>query len=124
MSNSSRIMEKLKMISKTEILKFFIISLVILNTSLGCSQDVTAKTSPEIKLSKTDSILNKLNEKTAQLISYQCRLEYLFSQPLFDSKTLRKGSLYYKKDSDNSVLRMNFNTIKQDDEPEEKQKSS
>ena len=74
-------------------------------------------------ISNVDKILNRLNEKTKELQSYQCHLEYLVRQPLFEAQTLRKGSLYYKKGPKASTLRINFDTIKQDDEPEEKEKT-
>ncbi|MHC4126006.1 MAG: LolA family protein, partial [Planctomycetota bacterium] len=35
------------------------------------------------------------------------------------SQTLRKGRMYYKKFNDKSTLRINFETIKQDDEPQQ-----
>ncbi len=70
------------------------------------------------KASSVDKILEKLNQSVAALKTYQCNIEYLFDQPLFDSKTLRSGKLYYKKHNDNSALRINFLTLKQDDEKE------
>ena len=69
-----------------------------------------------------DGTLEKLNKAAAGLQSYQCQIVYNFSQPLFDSQTLRKGDLYYKKSKKRSKLRINFNTIKQDDEKQQKQK--
>jgi len=66
-----------------------------------------------------DDILQKLNEKTKQLKSYEGKIEYMVKQPLFDSQTLRKGILYYQKYPDNSEnLRINFQTLKQDTEKE------
>jgi outer membrane lipoprotein-sorting protein len=67
-----------------------------------------------------DAILKQLNQKTAELKSYQCRIEYLFSQPLFESQTLRTGRLYYQKAGRESKLRMNFQTLKQDDADQQK----
>jgi len=64
--------------------------------------------------------LQKLSLKTKQLESYQCGIEYLLKQPLFESQTLRKGVLYYQKLNDKSQLRVNFLTLKQDDEKEQK----
>ena len=69
-----------------------------------------------------EKILEQLSRSTSELVTYQCNIEYLFSQPLFDSKTLRKGRLYYKKYNDKSALRINFHTIKQDDEEEKQYK--
>jgi outer membrane lipoprotein-sorting protein len=39
------------------------------------------------------------------------------TQPLFESKTLQTGQLYYQKDDKNSSLRINFSTRKDDDDP-------
>jgi len=68
----------------------------------------------------TDAVLKQLTRSTAELKSYQCRIEYLFSQPLFESQTLRTGRLYYQKSSRESKLRINFQTLKQDDEDQQK----
>jgi len=67
-----------------------------------------------------DSILQQLRGKTSGLQSYQCSIKYLFSQPLLESQTLKTGVLYYDKSGDQSKLRINFETLKQDDEPEKK----
>jgi outer membrane lipoprotein-sorting protein len=58
--------------------------------------------------------LEKLNERTRGLESYRCRLEYLFEQPVFESKSLRQGEFFYKKDAQRSLLRINFSTLKED----------
>ena len=59
-------------------------------------------------------------EKAADsLKTYQCRFRYSFIQPLFESKTVREGTLYYKKNEKFSKLRINFDLLRQDDaEPE------
>ena len=80
----------------------------------------SSKPAKKISPVTVDSVLERLKAETAKLKSYQCRIEYLFSQPLFDSATLRKGVLYYKKDGNKSALRMNFETLMQDDEAEQK----
>ncbi|TFG48115.1 MAG: hypothetical protein E4H40_05235 [Candidatus Brocadiia bacterium] len=66
-----------------------------------------------------DEILEKLNATTSELKSYQCRIEYLLSQPAFQTKTLRRGSLFYQRDQKRSSLRVNFYTLKQDEEKEQ-----
>ncbi len=66
------------------------------------------------------SILNGLKQKTSQLQSYQCEVNYLFSQPLLESKTLRTGNLYYARLSNGSKLRINFDTLTQDENPQQK----
>jgi hypothetical protein len=95
---------------------------------------VITNQTPEKPLAKytLDDVLNRLRLKTTALKSYKCRIEYLFIQDpeLLDSRTLRKGALYYlknKPNSDlknkpNSYLRLDFDTIKQDDGVETGQK--
>ncbi|MFQ5769892.1 MAG: hypothetical protein ACE5HX_05115 [bacterium] len=63
--------------------------------------------------------LQQLRERTSKLKTYECRIEYLFSQPLLESETLRKGVMYYAKSGKKSKLRINFQTLKQDDEKEQ-----
>jgi len=72
------------------------------------------------KSEHVEAVLQRLNKSTSALKSYECRIEYLFRQPLFESRTLRKGFLYYRRDDDGSVLRINFEKLKQDDEKEQK----
>ncbi len=68
-----------------------------------------------------DKILEQLNKSTRELKSYQGQIEFKFTQPsLFDSQDLKKGILYYTKDGNKSKLRVNFQTRKQDEEPERK----
>jgi outer membrane lipoprotein-sorting protein len=67
-----------------------------------------------------DAILERLNKQTAELKSYQSRIEYKFSQPLLESETLKKGVLYYQRLDGKSALRINFQTLKQDEEQEQK----
>ncbi len=73
--------------------------------------------------SPVDQILNKLNQQTEQLQSYQAQIEYFFKEPLLDSVTVRKGNLYYRKFDTDSKLRINFDTVKYDDEDQENQKN-
>jgi len=74
------------------------------------------KTNPDV----VETILKRLNRRISNLNCYQCRIEYLFSQPLFESKTLRTGVLYYQRIGRKSALRINFQTLKQDDEKQRK----
>ena len=66
------------------------------------------------------AILDGLKQKTSQLRSYQCKANYLFSQPLLESKTLRTGNLYYARLGNGSKLRINFDTLTQDENPQQK----
>jgi len=71
-------------------------------------------------VNSVDGILRNLSRRTAELKSYQSQIEYRFIQPLFESETRRKGVLYYAKFNGKSKLRINFQTLKQDDEAEQK----
>ncbi len=86
----------------------------------NCAKSICPKPSEKEKQA-VEAVLKQLKQKTSELNSYQCRVEYLFSQPLFESQTLRKGALYYQKSGVKSKLRINFETLKQDDEKEQKQ---
>jgi hypothetical protein len=67
-----------------------------------------------------EAILEQLNKTTSELVSLEGQIEYKYSQPLFESERLSKGTLYYLRSGDTSVLRINFNTLQQDDEKERK----
>ncbi len=67
-----------------------------------------------------EMVLRQLSEKTSELRSYQCQIEYLFKQPILESETIRKGVLYYQRSDGQSVLRLDFQRLKQDDEEERK----
>jgi hypothetical protein len=73
---------------------------------------------------QVDNILDGLQKAAAGLKSYQCKVEYLFSQPVLESKTLRTGDLLYARFGNGSKLRINFNTLSQDDGPQQNYKES
>lgn len=75
---------------------------------------------PKVKPDPVDAVLKQLNDKTVQLKYYQGKIEYKTIQPLYESEATRKGDLYYAKFGEKSKLRINFQTLKQDDEKEEK----
>ena len=101
--------------------------LVFLGLAGICRAGCRAKTSgiASNKTSQPDPVENALTEltqKTEQLESYQARIEHLVKQPLapeIESVTLRKGTFYYQKFGRTSRLRINFETLKQDDEKEQ-----
>lgn len=64
-----------------------------------------------------DEILDRLRQSTAALKSYQADINYLFIQDpeLLDSRTIRRGVIYYQKDKTRSTVRIDFKTSKQDD---------
>jgi hypothetical protein len=90
--------------------------------STGSPQVVKAAEAKETSADPVDEILVRLNDRAGEIQTYQCALEHLSRQPLFDSQTLRRGRMYYLRDEKQSLLRVDFNTLKQDDEPEEKYK--
>jgi hypothetical protein len=75
------------------------------------TQSVKPATAPATEL---DGVLASLNKNLAELNS--CRLGLSFTQPLLDTTTVRKGTLYYKKGTDRSRLRINFDSFQQDKE--------
>jgi len=83
------------------------------NSACCCQPKVTDANSIE-------TILKQLKEKSTKLQSYEVQVEYKFKQPLLESETLRKGVLYYQRSDGTSRLRVNFQTLKQDDEKEQK----
>ena len=109
------------MIKKT-IAKVVLILLGTISTCWagGCTESLGAQSQEKVKTDSVEAILKQLTWKTRELKSYQCRIEYLFSQPVLESETLRKGVLYYAKSDGKSKLRINFQTLKQDDEKEQK----
>jgi outer membrane lipoprotein-sorting protein len=101
------------------------IAFILLTTAGNCWAGCCAKSSElqcqeKVNADPVEAILKQLTWKTRELKSYQCRIEYLFSQPVLDSETLRKGVLYYANSDGKSKLRINFQTLKQDDEKEQK----
>ena len=83
--------------------------------AVGC---ISAATEPnQVKLAGKDQIIEiieKLNRAANNLKNLSAKIEYIHAQPLFDTQTVRTGRLFYVKDANNSALRINFMTIKQD----------
>ena len=87
----------------------------------GCKESLAAQQPEKVKPDPVEAVLKQLNQNTAKIKSYEGRIEYRISQPLFESETLRKGVLYYARfDKKKTKLRINFQTLKQDDEKEQK----
>ena len=86
----------------------------------GCSVKTTCVEPKDKRANPVDVVLTQLSRKTKQLKSYEAQVEYTFIQPVFESTTMRKGVMYYAKSGKKSKLRMNFRTLKQDDEEEQK----
>ncbi len=77
----------------------------------------------KVKVDVNDKVrqqIEKLSARTKSLTSFQCKLEYLFEQPVFETKTLQKGEMFYLKEGKTSLLRINFTSRKEDTGKEEK----
>lgn len=85
-----------------------------------CAKSSVGSEQEKIDANTVDGLLKLLHRKTKTLKSYEGKIEYLISQPLFDSNSLRKGVLYYQKSDGKSALRINFETLKQDDDAEQR----
>ncbi len=85
-----------------------------------CAGNSETQRNEQTKTDPVDEILAKLNKTTSELKSYEGEVEYTYSQPLLESKALRKGVLYYSRTGGQSALRINFNTLKQEEEKEQK----
>ncbi|MHC4641936.1 MAG: LolA family protein [Planctomycetota bacterium] len=104
------------------ITKALLILLVTMgNCWAGCCTKKACVEPEEKQVGAVDVILQQLSHKTKQLKSYQTRIEYKLIQPaIYESTTLRKGVMYYAKLGGKTKLRINFSTLKQDDEKEQK----
>ncbi len=101
--------------------KAVIQAIIILLPVAGCySAQTSTQNNPAADVNAAGEILQKLEQQTKKLESYEGQIEYLFSQPLLDSKTLRKGMMYYQRAGGKTLLRINFETLKQDEEPQQK----
>jgi len=101
----------------------FLVLLLGLNSCRAAdSSEHTACKPVEKPTDKVGLILEDLSRAASKLQTYSCRIEYLFSQPLFESETLRCGMLYCQRaeEPEKSKLRINFEILKQDDSPEER----
>jgi len=108
--------------NKNLIIKAAVILLWTVSTCLACECPKSSDTEQPVeeKVNTVDTVLKQLNKKARELTSYETQIEYGFVQPLLESETLRKGILYYAKLGKKSKLRLNFQTLKQEDEEEEK----
>jgi len=107
------------------VLNFLLLTLLARTSSAGCfglcsGATKLANTEPNFPSDSVETVLEQLKHSTETLTSYEARIEYCVTQPAFESKTIRKGRLYYKKYDNNSAkLRINFETLKQDDDKEQ-----
>ena len=110
-----------KIIIKAAVILLWTVSSPVADWASQCPKSSDTEQPVEEKVNTVDRILKQLNKKALELTSYQAEIEYGFIQPLlFGSETIRKGTLYYERFDKKSKLRINFETLKQEDEGEEK----
>jgi outer membrane lipoprotein-sorting protein len=88
----------------------------------SCAETVAVNPPVDNNNGSVNAILEGIQKAAAGLKSYQCKVDYLFSQPVLESKTLRTGDLLYARLGAGSKLRINFNTLSQDDGPQQNYK--
>jgi len=69
--------------------------------------------------SDVNEVLDKLQATVRSLQDYQGQIEYVEEQPLLESSMLRKGNVFYRRMKKRSYLRVDFETLKQDDMKEQ-----
>ena len=74
---------------------------------------------PQPSCDSVDSILEKLRASAQRLTTFQCEIEYVEEQPLLESRLMRRGHAYYLREEDQSFLRINFETLVQDEQAAE-----
>jgi len=99
---------------------FVVLWATSINWASGCTEAPKKQQQEIPKDNPVNIVLEKLNKTTLSLKSYQSRIEYKYVQPILESEALHKGVFYYTKSNGQSALSINFNTLKQDDEKEQK----
>jgi outer membrane lipoprotein-sorting protein len=66
---------------------------------------------------RIDAILTRLDRKSREVKTYEAKIVYLFKQPALESESLRSGTLYYANGEKDSKLRIDFTSLRQDNEP-------
>jgi outer membrane lipoprotein-sorting protein len=66
-----------------------------------------------------DRVLKNLQDRAAELKSYQVNMDYVFKQPIVESQQRRTGVLQYARFDDRSFLRIDFQTLQQDEEKQQ-----
>lgn len=100
------------------------LALSLMAVGAACAR-TEGSTAPACQVKASDAnevnrVIDSLQSKAAELKTYQARVDYVTKQPLLDSQTRRKGVLYYTKRDNRSSLRIDFLTLQQDDEPEQR----
>jgi outer membrane lipoprotein-sorting protein len=101
------------------------IAALLIGLAAGLSRGAEAKSAGPSRQTVADPnaldvVLKNLQDRAAELKSYQVRMDYVFKQPLLESQQRRTGVLYYAKFDRASSLRIDFQTLQQDEEKEQK----
>ena len=99
---------------------FIVLWVTSINWACGCVEAPNKQQQENPKDDPVNIVLEKLNKTTLSLKSYQSQIEYKYTQPLLESEALHKGVFHYTRSNGQSALSINFNTLKQDDEKEQK----
>jgi len=88
----------------------------------GIADDTrTSQLTPSVESRAVDIILGKLQQSTAGLSTYQSQVQWIEKQPSYDdSRTLKTGKLYYQKTGRQSRMRLDFQTLKVDEQKAQK----
>ena len=100
----------------------FVLALSLLTTPSYSADETSSSPCGQLQNqdpNSVEAVLDKLEARAAKLDFYQCKLDYVFKQPLLESQTRRKGTLAYAKHEKRSYLRIDFNTLQYDDEQEQ-----
>lgn len=101
----------MKNMVKMSVFGGFLIALVATAATADSNADMTV-----------EQILAKLNESTAEIDTYSSKITYIYEQPILDSQTLRTGNLFFATENDLTKLRINFETVVQDDGEPQRQR--
>jgi len=101
--------------------KLALFPILLVGLTAGLSWGAAAEPTPAAQPAASDPnaldrALQSLQDKAAELKTYQVNMDYVFKQPLLESQQRRTGVLYYAKRDDRSALRINFQTLQQDEE--------
>jgi outer membrane lipoprotein-sorting protein len=105
----------------SRMLKILVVAIAVVGVS-SCAGTPSVCSSGDANSDSVEKVLKGLRDAASGLRSYQCKVEYLFSQPVLESKTLRTGTLHYARFGKGSKLRIDFDTLTQDDGPKQNYK--
>jgi len=97
-----------------------VLTIIVTHWLAYCAGASPVEPNSDANVGLIESTLKGLNDATGGLQSYQCEVEYIFRQPVLDSKAVRTGALYYARFGRDSRLRINFDTLTQDDGAQQK----